>query len=321
MIRALVLLSLITGCGAAKQRAVEGAMDRIWNQGDLTVIDAAYTPEIAHRVREFVLENRALYPDIRIHIDESIITGPHFVTRWTVTGTHRDLHKPVTLHGVSVRRREGGVFVEESMYYDMKSVYDQLGFRVIPPAGTSPFGATAVAAGDTVSGVVIDASGFRGDAARAVHKEALVSAPRAAVFRALATPEGWRAFFDVEARITLKVGGPYEILFDPTAPEGERGSEGCQVLAWVPDRMLTFSWSAPPSFPEERAERTWVAILLADAPGGTLVTLDHVGFGEGGRWGEIQPYFDKAWGMVLTAVQAHFPAPPPPPGPAKKKPR
>ena len=32
------------------------------------------------------------------------------------------------------------------MYYDMKSVYDQLGFRVLPPAGVSPFGSVDAAA-------------------------------------------------------------------------------------------------------------------------------------------------------------------------------
>jgi hypothetical protein len=69
----------------------------------------------------------------------SVIKGNRYVTRWQVSGTHRDLDKPVVLDGVSVRTRQGGVFVEEAMYYDMKTVFDQLGFRVTPPEGTSPF--------------------------------------------------------------------------------------------------------------------------------------------------------------------------------------
>jgi hypothetical protein len=137
---ALVLALGLTGCASAiKEKAIEDAMDRIWNQGDLTVIDDNYTPELAHEIKTFVEENRALYPDIHVEINGVIVKGPYFVTEWTVTGTHRDLGKKVTLEGVSVRKRVDGKFVEESMFFDMKSVYDQLGFKVVPPEGTSPF--------------------------------------------------------------------------------------------------------------------------------------------------------------------------------------
>jgi hypothetical protein len=136
---ALLLLPALVGCAAAKERALRDAMDRIWNEGDLSVIDAAYEPELAHEVKRFVEENRTLYPDIHVEIDDVIARGDRFVSVWTVTGTHRDLGVPVRVQGVSVRRREGGRFVEETMIYDAKAVYDQLGFRVQPPEGTSPF--------------------------------------------------------------------------------------------------------------------------------------------------------------------------------------
>ena len=142
----LCLLPLSGACGAAKEKAIESAMQRIWNDGELTVIDEAYTPELAHEVRRFVQENRDLYPDIEIEIKNSVIKGDTWVTVWQATGTHRDVGKKVTLDGVSVRRRVDGQFVEEAMFYDMKSVFDQLGFEVIPPEGTGPYGAVAVVA-------------------------------------------------------------------------------------------------------------------------------------------------------------------------------
>lgn len=144
----IVLLSLVplAGCAGAKQAAVESAMYKIWNDGDLSVIDRAYEPELAWEIKRFVQENRDLYPDIEVSITDSVIKGNRYVTKWQVHGTHRDLDKPVTLDGVSVRKREGGVFVQEAMFYDMKSVYDQLGFRVIPPAGTGPYGSVDAAA-------------------------------------------------------------------------------------------------------------------------------------------------------------------------------
>lgn len=139
----LTLAMGLFGCAGAKQKALESALYEIWNEGNLEIIDDAYEPELAYEVKEFVRENRELYPDIEIAIEEVIVKGPHFVTLWSVTGTHRAVGRSVTLEGVSVRRREGGRFVEESMFFDMKAVYDQLGFRVVPPDALSPFEAAA----------------------------------------------------------------------------------------------------------------------------------------------------------------------------------
>jgi uncharacterized protein YndB with AHSA1/START domain len=307
-----MLLWLTLACSAMKERAITQAMDRIWNRGDLSTIDAAYTPELAAEVRRFVTENRALYPDIKVTIDRVVVKGPIFVTQWTVSGTHRDLKRPVTISGVSVRRWEGGKFVEETMVYDLKSVYDQLGFRVLPPAGASPFDTPAAAAGAAAPATpVIDTALFPVPSGRSVTKEVVVHAPRAEVWRAWTTSEGWRSFFEVDSRIELRVGGPYEIYFGPPeAGAGNRGCEGCQVLAWVPDQSVAFTWSAPPDFPEERAMRTFVVVNLADVPGGTRVTLSQQGFGEAGRWPDVQAYFEQAWGKVLDAQAAKWPAPP-----------
>ena len=38
----------------------------------------------------------------------------------------------------------------------------------------------------------------------------------------------------------------YELHFLEDAPEGRRGSESCRVLAFVPERLLSFTWNAPP---------------------------------------------------------------------------
>ncbi|GEM_PF-2511139 len=143
MMRNLILAAAavaLTGCAGAKQKAVEDAMYAIWNEGDLSVIEDNYAPELQNGVREFVTEYREIYPDIQVRIDDFVTSGPYYVTLWTVTGTHKDLGIPVELSGVSVRVREGGKFVREHLYYDMKDVYDQLGFTLVPPEGATPFG-------------------------------------------------------------------------------------------------------------------------------------------------------------------------------------
>jgi predicted ester cyclase len=135
----LLALTLLPACEAMKRNALESAMYDIWESGNLDRIDEAYEPELGWEIRQFVADNRALYPDITLSIDDVIIKGNRYVTVWTVSGTHRDLGRRVTLSGVSVRTRVDGKIVQETMFYDVKAIYDQLGFTVVPPPELSPF--------------------------------------------------------------------------------------------------------------------------------------------------------------------------------------
>lgn len=145
--------------------------------------------------------------------------------------------------------------------------------------------------------------------------EATVAAPRADVWRAWTTSAGWKQFFGAEARIGARPGEPFEILFDPSAPPGERGAEGCTVLSSVPGEMFSFTWNAPPKFARARAERTWVVVELEPlSAGATRVRLSHLGFAEQAaahagaeqEWREVRAYFSQAWPRVLGALRAHF---------------
>lgn len=145
-----------------------------------------------------------------------------------------------------------------------------------------------------------------------------INAPRLVVWRALTTAEGWRAFLGVEGTIDLRPGGPMELYFAPDAPEGERGSDGCVVLSFVPEQMVSFTWNAPPSLPHARAERTWVVVRLdALSPSATRVRLDHLGFAELAaqhadradlldELPKTRAYFARAWPGVLGKLKAHF---------------
>jgi uncharacterized protein YndB with AHSA1/START domain len=144
--------------------------------------------------------------------------------------------------------------------------------------------------------------------ARAFTVAETIAAPRAAVWDAWTRAEAFKAAYapDSEAlvaHIDLAVGGRYEWLFD-----GKTGSNGCQVLSFVPDRMLSFSWSAPPSIPTTRGRHTWVVVELDDAGDGTAVTLTHAGFGSGEDWDRTEAYFRKAWPYVLGQFKTHLEA-------------
>jgi len=143
--------------------------------------------------------------------------------------------------------------------------------------------------------------------AKALHKEIVVSAARDLVWKCWTTSEGMKSFFAPESKIEMMLGGAYELYLVPSSAAGNRGSEGCKVLGFLPEEILSFDWSAPPKFPEIRNERTCVVLRFEPAgEGKTRVILDHHGWGEGAKWDAVYQYFDGAWDFVLDSLKKRF---------------
>jgi uncharacterized protein YndB with AHSA1/START domain len=75
------------------------------------------------------------------------------------------------------------------------------------------------------------------------------------------------------------------------------------VISFVPQRMIAFTWNAPPSLAELRKAnaRTQVNVFFQRTPEGTKVRLVQHGLGVGKEWDKYGDYFDRAWGVVLNA--------------------
>lgn len=142
---------------------------------------------------------------------------------------------------------------------------------------------------------------------RSLFKETQVAAPPLEVWDAWASGEGIAAWWGPAAsNIELRIGGPFEVLFDADATVGEQGSEGCKVLAYVPGESLSFTWNAPPSLPL-RSSNTWVVLTFAPTgPEACSVRLVHTGFLDGPDWDDYMAYFDRAWSYVLGLLSAHW---------------
>jgi uncharacterized protein YndB with AHSA1/START domain len=95
----------------------------------------------------------------------------------------------------------------------------------------------------------------------------------------------------------------------PPDNKGRRGSQGSNVLAFLPQKMLAFSWTFPPDIPELRYadERTHVVVLFEeDGDGQVHVRLHELGWKDGEQWQRGWEYFDKAWDSVLLAMKRHL---------------
>lgn len=165
------------------------------------------------------------------------------------------------------------------------------------PAGERRGAAMAISS-DT-AGRTIDGARHQGETDRAIVQSRTVPATPARCWAAWTTGRGVASFMSEHNNIDLRIGGAYEIYFAMQLPEGQRGSEGCRVLSYLPERMLSFEWNAPPMFPEARAQRSRVVVLFDAVEGGTRVELTHLGFGSGEQWDQVHEYFTKAWPRVM----------------------
>jgi uncharacterized protein YndB with AHSA1/START domain len=103
---------------------------------------------------------------------------------------------------------------------------------------------------------------------RVIAKQVMVNAGVDAVWNAWTTTQGIKSFFAPDARVEARAGGPFEIYFNPYAPPGSKGADDMRFLALQPQKMLSFTWNAPPYFPEVRGQRTSVVVRLAPAGDG-----------------------------------------------------
>lgn len=145
-----------------------------------------------------------------------------------------------------------------------------------------------------------------------LRKEITVRAPVSAVWNAWTTNEGL-TFVSAKSNVDVRLGGPYEWFLDlPADGQGRRGGEGSRVLAFVPEEMIAFSWTFPPSIPELRdaGEKTQVVVRF-DEVGEREVRVELVALGwqEGEPWERGFEYFDQAWGYVLEQLRGALEVP------------
>ncbi|KAA0225795.1 SRPBCC domain-containing protein [candidate division KSB1 bacterium] len=142
---------------------------------------------------------------------------------------------------------------------------------------------------------------------RAVVVEVVVNASPDKVWLAWTTEEGVTSFFAPACKLDLRVLGVYEMYFAPHAAPGLRGGEGNMILAIQPEKMLSFTWNAPPHLPNVRQQRTSVVVRLKEINNNqTRVTLTEIGWGENEEWDQAYQYFSAAWKYVLGNLKRRF---------------
>jgi len=136
-----------------------------------------------------------------------------------------------------------------------------------------------------------------------IEKTAVVNCSIDIVWWKWTTHEGLLTFFGADNKIELVLGGDYEIYFLMNNPVGQKGGEGNKIISYLPKEMLSFTWNAPPEYPEIRnnKHKTWVVVnFKAVNENSTEVTIKHLGWLTGDAWDNVYNYFDSAWDTVLN---------------------
>jgi uncharacterized protein YndB with AHSA1/START domain len=142
---------------------------------------------------------------------------------------------------------------------------------------------------------------------RAITKQVVVKAGVDAVWNAWTTTAGVKTFFAPDALVEARPDGPFQIYINPYAAPGMKGADDMRVLGVQDRKMISYTWNAPPSLPEARAQRTVVIVRFKPlGDNETQVTMTHLGWGDGGQWDQAFDYFNKAWDTVLGNLQERF---------------
>jgi len=140
-----------------------------------------------------------------------------------------------------------------------------------------------------------------------IYKEIIIPTRISKVWNAWTTKEELIKFFAPEAEIELKLGGKFEMYFLLDNPPGTRGGEGNKILSFVPHKMLSFEWNAPPQFPDVREEKTYCVVFFDKLDlNSTKIRFYHLGWQEGDEWDQVYNYFQKAWDYVLENLKKLF---------------
>ena len=158
-------------------------------------------------------------------------------------------------------------------------------------------------------GTTVAAAGDLSD--RVIEKTCEVDLPVAELWRLWTTGDGMAEWWADDNTVDLRIGGPMELYMLPDAPEGQRGSDDCRILSFLPERMLSFTWNAPPNLPYTRPRHTHVVLEFDDlGDGRSGLTLSHLGWPDQDwddheEWAETFAYFDEAWDEVIDLLVEH----------------
>lgn len=126
-------------------------------------------------------------------------------------------------------------------------------------------------------------------------------------WQAWTAPERLTQWLCASANVDVRVGGAYELFWEPDRPE-HNSTLGCRVLEVDRPRLLRFEWRGPDQFADVMNEQpfpTRVTVRIEPDGAGARMTLEHEGWGDGDDWEAARAWHERVWaGAVDGLAQA-----------------
>lgn len=151
---------------------------------------------------------------------------------------------------------------------------------------------------------VTNSSYVEADGDKVLQLSIVVKATPAQVWRAFTTGEGYREWVAPVAKIDLAVDGMIEASYDANAKIGDPDNIKNQIVAYVPEKMLSIrNVQAPKALPHrDLFPQISTTIELEDlGQGRTRVQLTAVGYGKDPGFDVLYRHFE--WGNAYTLDQ------------------
>lgn len=136
--------------------------------------------------------------------------------------------------------------------------------------------------------------------------EVKVGAPVEDVWHAWTDEDEITGWFSPEANIEPRLGGAYELFFDPQDHD-HMSTKGCVITEFEPVNRLGFDWKGPDQFADlmnDPDALTRVKVEFREYEGGTRVSLEHGGWGDGEGWADAREWHRRAWEGVLAQLES-----------------
>lgn len=139
----------------------------------------------------------------------------------------------------------------------------------------------------------------------AVRSQVLVAADQNLVWWAWTHADRITKWFAPVANIDARPGGAFELFFNPSDRVYDC-TAGCTFTQVEPMSRLGFTWKAPKHLADlmnREGSLTSAIVTFEPADGGTLVTVEHSGWGEGEAWAGARQWHVMAWSQVLSSLK------------------
>jgi quinol monooxygenase YgiN/uncharacterized protein YndB with AHSA1/START domain len=141
---------------------------------------------------------------------------------------------------------------------------------------------------------------------RVVEVDALLSIPPTEAFAFFAENERLTRWLVHEADVEPRVGGKYELFWEPSDPENN-STIGCRVTAAAPGQLIAFQWRSPVEFKQfanDADPLTHVVVVFIPEGAGTRVRLVHSGWRSDDRWEEARRWQERAWRAAFAKLDS-----------------